>query len=396
MKKILLFSLILLASVSLLASCNNIGDAEDGATIDEIINNEAANDNVAKDDNGSLDGDAETHTHRESDAIIENRLDSTCESFGSFESVVYCLDCNEELSRETILVDKKDHTEDEEPMIENSVLPTCEEEGSFDLVVYCQDCGALLSSKTIITDAKGHTAAEPVQEEYFAPGCTSVGGYESVTYCSECNEVLDRISVELEALGHTADVPVYENSVLPTCVSDGGYDSVVYCTVCLDELSRHWEIASATGHLPNKAGDKCTVCNQSLVEEEMLQFTLSDDGTYYIITGIGTWKDPNLVIPSKYEGLPVREIENYAFHDCSFIETITIPASITRLGYGAAMGCVNIKKVTFADKSGWYLMVGHDATSGTAVPSIFLYNTSSYQSYLYYITDSDEYWLLKV
>jgi hypothetical protein len=254
----------------------------------------------------------------------------------------------------------------------------------------------LLSTETNIVNAKGHLAADPVREEYFAPGCTSVGGYESVTYCSECSIVLDRISVELEALGHTADAAVHENSVLPTCVSDGGYDSVVYCTVCHDEISRQWEVISATGHLPNNAGDKCTACNQSLVEEEMLQFALSDDGTYYIITGIGTWKNPNLVIPSKHEGLPVCEIENYAFQGCSFIETITIPASITRIGYGAAMGCVNIKKVTFADKSGWQLMVGHDATSGTSVPSIFLYNTSSYKSYLYYITDGDEYWLVKV
>ena len=389
MKKILLFSLILILSTSLLASCKGMGDStNDDTSQDEVVNDEVTN------DDGNSNGDATTHVHRNGDSLIENNIDSTCENNGSFEYVVYCIDCNEELSREVVIVEKKGHTEGE-PMVENSILPTCEDEGSFDLVVYCQDCGTQLSVTTKTVDSKGHEATEPVQEKYVAPGCTSSGGYESNTYCSVCHELLDSNFFELNALGHTAGTPVSENNRQPTCVIDGGYDSVVYCAVCHGELSRNWKVLSATGHLPNNSGDKCTVCNQSLVEEERLEFTLSDDGTYYIISGIGTWKSSKLVLPSEYEGLPVREVGNYAFQNCTFIETITIPASITRLGYGAAMGCVNIKNVTFSDRKGWQLMVGHDATSGTSIPALFLINPSSYSAYLYYVTDTDEYWLIK-
>ena len=40
--------------------------------------------------------------HTPEEAIEENRTESTCEAAGSYDSVVYCSVCNEELSRNTI------------------------------------------------------------------------------------------------------------------------------------------------------------------------------------------------------------------------------------------------------------------------------------------------------
>ena len=46
-----------------------------------------------------------------------------------------------------------------------------------------------------------------------------------------------------------------------------------------------------------------------------LAYTLSEDGTYYICSGIGTATDTNIEIGSIHEGLPVRRIADNAFLD---------------------------------------------------------------------------------
>lgn len=88
---------------------------------------------------------------------------------------------------------------------------------------------------------------------------------------------------------------------------------------------------------------------------EGLVYTLSDDGTYYICTGIGTCDDFELRIPHIYNGLPVKEIGSHAFcggygeseGSCgeplnavlhseknihTFVTKVIIPDGITRIG----------------------------------------------------------------
>ena len=77
------------------------------------------------------------------------------------------------------------------------------------------------------------------------------------------------------------------------------------------------------------------------------EYTLSTDGTYYSVTGIGTWEGSDLVIPSEYEGLPVKEIGKQAFKNNNEITSITIPESIETLGGGAFYHCNSIKKINF-------------------------------------------------
>ena len=52
---------------------------------------------------------------------------------------------------------------------------------------------------------------------------------------------------------------------------------------------------------------------------EGLSFELNDSKTGYIVTGIGTCKDTNIIIPSVYKGLPVTSIEEFAFVWCFFV-----------------------------------------------------------------------------
>ena len=79
-------------------------------------------------------------------AIRENEHPATCTTEGSYDEVIYCTICGEELSRESKMIEKIAHTPGE-AVRENEVAATSEKEGSYDEVVYCISCGAQLSRK---------------------------------------------------------------------------------------------------------------------------------------------------------------------------------------------------------------------------------------------------------
>ncbi len=81
------------------------------------------------------------------------------------------------------------------------------------------------------------------------------------------------------------------------------------------------------------------------VPTEGLDYTLSNDKTYYIVT-IGTATDTDIVIPSEYNDLPVKEIGMQAFIDCHNITSISIPESVTTISAYAFAGCKKLTSIT--------------------------------------------------
>ena len=92
------------------------------------------------------------------------------------------------------------------------------------------------------------------------------------------------------------------------------------------------------------------IINKPLPEPSQdLEFVLNKDGVSYSVKGIGNHKDSDLLIPETYNGLPVTNIENIAFKDCTLIERVTIPDSVTKVGAGVFQGCSNLIKVTLGN-----------------------------------------------
>ena len=89
----------------------------------------------------------------------------------------------------------------------------------------------------------------------------------------------------------------------------------------------------------------CKWCGKQNAPGEGLVYTLSDDETYYIVSGIGTCKDTSIVIPSVYENKPVKEIGSCAFQYCTTLTSVTIPDSVTSIGYDAFHYCANLTSV---------------------------------------------------
>ncbi|MBR1483613.1 MAG: InlB B-repeat-containing protein, partial [Ruminococcus sp.] len=164
--------------------------------------------------------------HTSGEPVRENEVPATCTAEGSYDEVVYCSVCGEELSRETKTIEKLAHTPDA-AVRENEVSATCTAEGSYDEVVYCSVCHEELSRETKPIEKIAHTPAEAVRENEVAPTCTKEGSYEEVVYCSVCHEELSRETKPVEKLAHTPAEAVHENEVPATCTAEGSYDEVV-------------------------------------------------------------------------------------------------------------------------------------------------------------------------
>ncbi len=115
-----------------------------------------------------------------------------------------------------------------DPIIENEIPTNCGNDGSYDEVVYCSDCGEELSRTTVTVPAAGkHTPAESVKENEVEPTCGADGSYDEVVYCSVCDEEISRDTVTIPATGeHT-----YVDKVVEPTYDAEGYTEHT-CSVC--------------------------------------------------------------------------------------------------------------------------------------------------------------------
>lgn len=76
-----------------------------------------------------------------------------------------------------------------------------------------------------------------------------------------------------------------------------------------------------------------------------LEYTLNEEGTAYSVSKGKMGKVKKVVIPETYQELPVTEIADQAFINCTSIEEITLPESITRIGSESFQGCSGLKDI---------------------------------------------------
>ena len=176
-------------------------------------------------------------SHTPGKAVRENEATATCAKEGSYDEVIYCSVCGEELSRETKAIEKLAHTPGK-AVRENEATATCAKEGSYDEVIYCSVCGKELSRETKAIEKLAHTPGKAVRENEATATCATEGSYDEVIYCSVCGKELSRETKAIEKLAHTLGKAVRENEVSATSEKEGSYDEVVYCTECGKELKR--------------------------------------------------------------------------------------------------------------------------------------------------------------
>ena len=241
-------------------------------------------------------------------------IEPTCTTEGSKHQV--CATCGETIATETISATGNHLWDDGE----ETQSPTCTEPG--EITYKCTVCKT--ANRTEEVPALGHTDGEWITD--FEPTCTTEGSKHQV--CATCGETIKTEVVD--ALGHDEIEHVAQ---APTC-TEIGWDAYVTCGRC--DHTTYVEI-DPTGH--NYENAICTICGKKEFSAG-LEYTLSEDGTYYIVSGIGDCTDTNVIIPSIYEGKPVKEIGAYAFDGCSRLTSITIPSSVISIGEGALLAVI--------------------------------------------------------
>ena len=224
--------------------------------------------------------------------------------------------------------------------------PTCITDG---YTTFTCACGHSYVGDTV--KATGHTYSDVVT----APTCTEKG-YTTHT-CACGNTYVDSYVKET---GHN-----YESVVTaPTCTEKGYTTHTCACgNTYVDSYVKEtghtesdWIVdAQATTEKEGLKHTECTVCKTKIKEEKIpvvvegLEFTLNPDGKSYSVTGIGTYKGTNVVIPEMHDGLPVVAIGKDAFSNNKDITSVVIPSSVTVIGENAFKNCDGIVEVVIPE-----------------------------------------------
>ncbi len=235
--------------------------------------------------------------------------------------------------------------------------PTCDREGQKQRT--CSVCGYVETQSILKLP---HT---------FAESWTSDANYHwHASMCEHTSEMGDR---KPHSFGEWTQIQT------PTCDQAGEQTRV--CSVCqyqdtqvVEKLAHtfgnewqndqdyHWHVATCqhSTEVDNKAlhdfdtNNLCSTCGyQEPVGSSGLVYEISDDKTYYLVVGYTTL-GRDVTIPRYHQGLPVKEIApnafdgssidsiviantvlsigESAFSSCHFLDTITIPASVTSFG----------------------------------------------------------------
>ena len=209
-----------------------------------------------------------------------------------------------------------------------TVKPTCVANG-YD-IYDCSRCER--TEHNNITSPSNSFDAHSYETIGVAPTCTSAGYSDEI--CSLCGCSAGNREI-LDALGHDY---VENEAKTPTC-TDIGWDTYQTCSRC--DYTTYEEVPQL-GHSYN-GNYVCTRCGGDCPVSQGLEFTLDTATDTYIVSGMGTCADTDIVIPYTYEGKLVTGIEGSAFASKTSITSVTIPNSIASVGYRAFDGCTSLE-----------------------------------------------------
>lgn len=375
--------------------------------------------------------------HNAGEPVIENRIEATYTTAGSYDEVIYCTRCNTELSRvhKTIPILTHSHVYEREV----TKAPTCTEKGIETFTcklcndTYTDEIPALghdwdngTVTKAPACEEEGvrtytckrdsshtytekipmllHTWGNPVTENVVEPTCTEAGHYDAVSYCTVCGKELERNTFTIGALGHVVGETVIENRVEPTCTEDGHYDEVHYCARCNTELNRTRIDLDKLGHLAGEpktstisaptcttigTADKVTSCIRCKTELERTEVTLpalghiegaivSENSVYATCTEDGHF---DAVVYCARE-------ENGCNHSELFRTTIATPA----LGHSAGVPVIENRVQPTYDSEGGYDTVTYCTRCNIELSRVHtvLDRLTKEHTHDYKITDSKE------
>ncbi len=291
--------------------------------------------------------------------VIDEAIPATCTESGKTAGE-HCSVCG------LVITPQEDITSPGHQYVSVITAPTCTEQGY--TIYTCSRCGESYISDEL--EPLGHTA---VVDEAVAATCTE-SGKAAGEHCSVCGIVLTP-QEDIEPLGHNY-VPTV---TAPTCQA-GGYTTYT-CSRCGEsyigdetEIGDHsWndgEITKAATFTENGTVKyTCSVCGETRTEDMTVVTGSCGDNAVYsfeIATGILTISGTGNINSYTYGQTPfsnqsaikevviengITGIGNYAFSDCPGLISVTIPESVTNIGYGIFYWSYSIEQITVSENN---------------------------------------------
>ena len=230
------------------------------------------------------------HRHTPGEVVIEHEIKASCTVGGSYDEVVYCSVCKEELNREvkttnplqhdwsnwTAVAESENHTRfcrrDNCGTVETfahewndgeiTTPATCKDEG--ETTFTCAVCHA---TKTASVDKlTTHTPGEAVKENEVPSNSTTPGSYDLVVYCSVCGEELSREHKTTPVANHDHQFKD-EVTKKPTCTEEG--IMTFTCTLCGES---YMETLPLIDHVDENNDGLCDACGVKLVGDNRCKY----------------------------------------------------------------------------------------------------------------------------
>ena len=237
----------------------------------------------------------------------------------------------------------------------SAVEPTCTIAGLTEGTA-CSRCGTVGIAQDTV-EALGHDYSIIISTT--EPTCSEQGS--TVKQCSRCS---DTETTYIDTIEHNL---VEILAVAPTCTKTG-LTAGTKCDRCNTVIDAQEEVA-ATGH--SFSGSYCKNCGRSI-------FYYSVSSGRVTITGYASTISGSLTIPSTIDGYPVVAIGSNAFRNRTTMTRVTIPNSVTNIGYGAFSGCTALRYVNYSGtQNQWmtvYIAGGNEKLKAAAIT----YHTHNY------------------
>ena len=187
-------------------------------------------------------------------------------------------------------------------------------------------------NEAITENATIHYFSEWTREK--EPTCTETGSETSTCSEADCGKTFTR---EIPALGHAWDI---RNVIKPATPEEDG--TVTYtCTRCGEKRTETLKIVSS-----GTCGAEGDGSNLTWMLDNEGTLTISGTGDMARF-GNQLWRDQKVKKAVIANG--VTSIGEYAFSDCTYLESVTIPNSVTSIGNWAFNGCSSLTNVTIPD-----------------------------------------------
>lgn len=178
-----------------------------------------------------------------------------------------------------------------------------------------------------------------------AATCTEEGHIE-YWYCSDCGKYYADGEGKREIAPSDTIVPaghilVHHDGKAASC-TEAGWEAYDTCERC--DYTTYRPIGKTNHRYEN---GECVFCHAPKPDEDF-EYTLSRDGTYYVLSSIGNVSDSVLYLPDTHNGKPVREIGFFAFKNATFTDVI-IPKGYSSIGIGAFNGCFSLVSITIPE-----------------------------------------------